>query len=247
VLDTNAAAARTREGPAQRAAETSTSARAQSGVAQPRRGVPSSSYRSRSTENAGAQAAPGAANESATARSQSGTPQPRRGVPSTSYRNRAADGAQQQSAAGAQANTTARTPPERVAPAQARQPGGAADGTSTYRSGGGMSQALGRSRSMAQPGAGARTSPGTVRANPDAGAARANPAVSPRASERSTGMPREASRAAPAPRASAAAPEPSRGGGAGAQRAESGGGSYRGDSGGGGGARSAHPAARHVR
>jgi hypothetical protein len=249
VLDSNAAAARTREGPAQRTTATSTSARAQNGVAQPRRGVPSSSYRSRSPENAGAQAAPGAANDSATARSQSGTPQPRRGVPSASYRNRAADGAQQQAAGAAQANTAARTPPGRVAPAQARQPDGAADGTraSTYRGGGGMSQAQGRSRSMAQPGAGARTSAGTVRANPDVSAARTSPAVSPRASERSTGMPREASRAAPTPRASAAAPEPSHGGGAGAQRAESGGGSYRGNSGGGGGARSAHPAARHVR
>jgi hypothetical protein len=198
--------------------------------------VPSSSYRSRSTENAGAEVTPAAPDESATAGSRSGTQQPRRGVPSSSYGNRAGELARQPAV---QADTAARTPPERIARTEARQPGATGDrAASTYR-GGGMSQALERSRALAQPGA---------RTSPDAGAPRTNAAVSPRASERSTGMPREAARAAPAPRQSTpAAREPS-GGGAGAQRAESGGGSYRGNSGGGGGgARSAHPAARHVR
>jgi hypothetical protein len=80
--------------------------------------------------------------------------------------------------------------------------------------------------------------------------------VSPRALERSTGMPREATRS-PAPRVSSApiARAPAQGGGAGAQRSESGG-SYRGNTGGGsaagggsyrgggGSERGAHPAAR---
>jgi uncharacterized protein DUF3300 len=136
--------------------------------------------------------------------------------------------------------------------AQAREPSGSTDGStaqpSRTRSGGGMSQALERSRAP-QANADARTS---------SGMARANPGVSPRASERSTGMPQESSRSAP-PRYQQSAPQreappprqqsfdsSSRGGGMSAQRsqppsgggqhANSGGndaGGYRGNSGGG--------------
>jgi uncharacterized membrane protein YgcG len=213
VLDSNAAAARTREGSAAQATRT-------------REGT---AYRG--TERAGA-AAPSTA----------ATQQPRRGVTSSTYRNRTADAAQRATET-AQASRPATQ--GNAAPA-AREPG-------SYRSGGGMSQALERSRATAQPNREVRTSPGTVRANPS---------VSPRAVERSTGMPRESARAVEAPRPSPAVRAPSNGGGASAQRSESagsyrgnsggggnsggnssGGGSYRG--GGGGGDRAAHPAARN--
>src|SRR5688572_27960356 len=112
--------------------------------------------------------------------------------------------------------------------AQARQPSapervGSATSQSYRSGGGGMSQAMGRSRATTQPSGDASTSPGTARTSPGA---------SPRAHQPSTGMPREASRPASPPRASAPATrEPSHGGGMGAQRSASGGGS-RGNSGG---------------
>jgi hypothetical protein len=157
--------------------------------------------------------------------------------------------------------------PSEPAQARARQPGASADASptpstrspsnGTTRSGGGMSQALERSRTPAQANANARTSPGATRSNPSM--ARANPGVSQRASERSTGMPQESSRSAP-PRYQQSAPpqreappprqqsfdSSSRGGGASAQRSEppaggnhgnsggnDGGSSHRGNSGGG--------------
>jgi hypothetical protein len=115
--------------------------------------------------------------------------------------------------------------PRGQAQAQARQPSTpSATASQSYRSnGGGMSQAMGRSRAATQPSGDARTSPGSAGTNPGA---------SPRAYQPSTGAPREASRATPAPRASVPAPrQPSHGGGMGAQRSESGSG-YRGNSGG---------------
>jgi hypothetical protein len=211
VLDSNAAATRTREGSANRTAG-GTAARATEGAA-------------------------------TSSRATNGASQPRRGVTSSGYRNGAAT--TQPQAADAQAAR-----PTRAAPAAQAQPGASAEtarapGT-TYRSGGGMSQAA-RNRATAQPGTEARASSST----------RTNPAVSPRAVERSTGMPRESSRAAPTQRESApSAPRPSapsvsaprQGGGASAQRSESGG-SYRGNSGGnqGAGSERAHPAAREGR
>jgi hypothetical protein len=133
---------------------------------------------------------------------------------------------------------------------QAREPNASSGASSTQpsrtRSGGGMSQALGQSRAAAQPNTGARTSPGAQRANPSM--ARANP-VSPRASEGSTGMPRESSRntaparqqSAPPPRQQSAPPPrqqsfdtASRGGGMSAQRSEPSGG-HQGNAGGNGG------------
>jgi hypothetical protein len=128
--------------------------------------------------------------------------------------------------------------------AQARQPGdstGAASAPpSRTRSGGGMSQALERSRTAAQPNPEARTSPGAARSNPSM--ARANPGVSPRASERSTGMPRQSSRSNPPPREQSA-PPPRQQSNDGGSRGNSGGGSYRG----GGNERSARGEARHTR
>jgi hypothetical protein len=155
---------------------------------------------------------------------------------SSGYRNRTVD-AQQQAA-----DAASPSPPARAAP-QA----GSTESAPAYRSGGGMSQALERNRAAAQPRAEARTTPGTARTNPSS--ARTSPAVSPRAYDRSTGMPRESTRA-PAPRETAPAMRaPSHGGGAGAQRGEAGGG-YRGGSGGGdggGGQRAPHAAARGAR
>jgi hypothetical protein len=58
---------------------------------------------------------------------------------------------------------------------------------------------------------------------------RTTPMVSPRATERSTGMPREAVRAAPPPRAAAPTAD-APGNGRGNPHASSGGGSYRGGS-----------------
>ncbi len=228
VLDSNAAATRTREGSANRATGSSAAGTA-------------------------TRALEGAATSS---RAANGTAQPRRGVPSSSYRSRSTESTQPQAGQTAQAAS-----PTRAAPGlqpQARPPGASAESSSappsTYRSGGGMSQALARNRAPVQPSADARTNPSS---------ARTNSGVSPRATERSTGMPRESSRAAPAQREAApsaprspAAPSvsaPRHGGGASAQRSESsgsGGGSYRGNSGGnegGGSQRSggSHPAARN--
>jgi hypothetical protein len=156
--------------------------------------------------------------------------------------------------------------PRESGQAQASQPGASSDAASappsrTNRGGGGMSQAQ-RSRTAVQPNTAARTSPGAQRANP--GMARANPGVSPRASEGSTGMPRESSRSAPPRQQSAPPPrqqsfDSSGGGGMGAQRSApagghgnaggndggnrgNGGGSYRG-----GGSERSHGAARHTR
>ncbi|HSC16383.1 MAG TPA: DUF3300 domain-containing protein [Gammaproteobacteria bacterium] len=160
-------------------------------------------------------------------------------------------------------STRAEAPPGRTHPAarnqaretgqaQARQPSDSSNASSapptrTYRSGGGMSQALERNRAAAQPN------------------------VSPRASEGSTGMPRESARNYAPPRQQSAPPPrqqsfdtSSRGGGmiaqrsepAGGQRGNAGGhdGGNRGHSGGGnssggsyrggGSERSAHGAAR---
>ena len=115
------------------------------------------------------------------------------------------------------------------------------------RTGGGMSQALERNRAETQANTGARTSPAAQRASPSM--ARANPGISPRASEGSTGMPRESSRSsAPARQQSASpprqqsAPPPrqqsfdtgSRGGGMSTQRSEPSGG-HAGNAGGNGG------------
>jgi hypothetical protein len=116
-------------------------------------------------------------------------------------------------------------------------------GQRTYRSGSGMSQAAERYRAPAQPNTQPntqpnvqpRTSPGATHANSNS-MARANPGVSPRASERSTGMPYESSRSAPPQRQQSfeASPPPSHGGGVSAQRSEPSGG-YHGNSGGGNG------------
>lgn len=247
VLDSDAAATRTREGSAN-----PTTGGARGGTA------------TRATEGA-----------ATSARTANGAAQPRRGVTSSSYRNRTVDGTQQQAAEAAQVTRPTRAAPgsqaqtQARAQPQARQPSGAAQTETprtptsqpTYRSGGGMSQALERSRAMAQPNTQARTSPGV---------ARANPGVSPRAYEGSTGMPRESTRSAPAQRQPApsapreSAPNvsaPRHGGGMSVQRSESGGGSH-GNSGGsnsgggndgggsyrgGGSERSSHAAARHAR
>jgi hypothetical protein len=211
-LDPSAAATRSREGSAYRA-NGNTAARTADGAApdrQPRRGVLDSNA-------AAARAREGSAyrpNENATA---AGTQSAARGTPL----GRA---------------TQPQIP--RGQSAQPRQPAASADAAAAtsqggYRSsGGGMSQAL-RNRATAQPNAATLPDPGVVaRTNP--GAARANPGVSPRVYERSTGMPRESSRAAaaPPPRESAPVVREQSGGGMSAQRSESGG-SYRGSSGGG--------------
>jgi hypothetical protein len=200
VLDSNAAAARTREGSVYRT---------QQGTARTQQ-------------------------DSAGARTTEGV-QPRRGVPSTAYRNGAAQTTQRATQA---AQARAPSANGSVQP-QGRERPTATQGT--YRSGGGMSQALERNRAVAQASREARTDPA---------------AVSPRAVQRSTGMPREATRSAPAPQPSVAAPRasapaaraPSHGAGVGAQRSSGGesrgnsGGSYRGGS---GSTRGAHPAARN--
>jgi hypothetical protein len=153
--------------------------------------------------------------------------------------------------------------PRESGQAQARQPDASNEASSaepnrTYRSGGGTSQALERSRTAAaQPNPEARTSPGSARSNPSM--ARANPGVSPRASERSTGMPRQSSRSSPPPREQSAPPPreqsapPPRQQSAPPRRQQSNDGGSRGNSGGGGnyrggGAeRSARGEARHTR
>jgi hypothetical protein len=220
----------------------------------PRRGVlDSDAAATRTREGSANRSTDGAATRATTsARAASGTQQPRRGVPSSSYRNRSAESTQPQAAGTGQTARPTRAAPnaEAQAQAQGRAPAASAETSrapaATYRSGGGMSQALTRNRAAAQPSAEARTSPSS----------RPNPGVSPRALEqRSTGMPRESSRAAPvqreaapsAPRQSApSVSAPRHGGGASAQRSEPAG-SYRGNSGGnegGGSGRGSHPAAR---
>jgi hypothetical protein len=220
----------------------------------PRRGVlDSSAAASRTREGSANRSAAGSAEGTVTTSpAASGTRQPRRGVTSSGYRSRTVESVQPQASEAAQAARPTRAAPG--AQAQARAPGAAAETSNapatTYRSGGGMSQA--RNRAGAQQSSEARTSP----------SARTSPGVSPRAIERSTGMPRESSRAAPAQREAApSAPRPPAaaapsvsaprhgGGGTSAQRSEPAG-SYRGNSGGnegGGSQRSggSHPAARH--
>ena len=152
----------------------------------PRRGVLDSSA-TRTREGSVYRGTAGAAQSS---RSTAGTQQPRRGVPSSTYRSRSIESTDRAMQAAQASRATRGTPVERSAVPQQRQPNAASNptarprpaptGQGTYRSGGGMSLALERSRAAA-------------------------PAVSPRAAERSTGMPREAARSAPAPRVSAPA------------------------------------------
>ncbi len=255
-LDTNAAATRTREGSAYR---TPASAGRTSGRGALDANAAAARTREGSTNRA-------AANPSTPARAQSGTPQARRDLPNASYRSRT-EGTQPQAAQGSRPNgapvgrsTQARGPVGQSAQSQtttgrgtqAREPVGhvaqprePSTGTSpgAHRGNGGMPQAM-RNRAPSQPNTAAAGSPG----------------VSPRALERSTGMPRESSRAASAPARQASPPvrAQSYGGGMSAQRSESGssarassgggnpgrgnsggdnGGSYRG---GGGSARSSH-------
>ena len=225
---------------------------------QAQRGAPGSSYRNRpagqpqATESAQANGTPRA---NGTAR---GTPQGR----STQARGPLG----QSTGQGTQANNSRGrgTQPQQPAgqSAQPREPSTSTlTSPGTYRGNSGMSQAQ-RNRAVPQPNAAAPTDPGAARTSP--GVARANPGVSPRAYGNSTGMPREAARAAPAPAPRESAPvarEPSRSGGMSAQRSESGGGgggSYRSDAGanrgggggsyrGGGSERSPRSAARHER
>jgi hypothetical protein len=238
VLDSNAT--RTREGAVDRSREGGVpGTTAASGTPQPRRGVTSESYRNRNAAGTQPQTA-----ESAQADRVRNSPNGRSTLaqPPMGRSTQANEGSNGRS-------TRAETPPGRTHPAarnqaresgqvQAREPGGSSDASSaqpsrTYR-GGGMSQALERSRATAQPNAGARTSPGAERANPSM--ARANPGLSPRASEGSTGMPRESSRSAP-PRQQSAPPS----------RQQSDNSASRGNSGGGGGERAARGEARHTR
>jgi hypothetical protein len=128
-------------------------------------------------------------------------------------------GAQSQAAIGRAQAATGRGTQAREPVGQAAQPREPSTVTSpgAYRGNGGMSQAM-RSRAPSQPNT----------------ASAGNPGVSPRALERSTGMPRESSRAASAPPRQATPPvrAQSHGGGMSAQRSESGAGT-RGNSGGG--------------
>jgi hypothetical protein len=178
-----------------------------------------------------------------TARAPDGTLQPRRdATPTSGYRDRNAVAAGAQTRASTPAQTRGSTPAVRT------------DENPRAR-------ALARAQSEAgQPGVATQSArpPAAVRENPVArpSAGRANPTVSPRAFERSTGMPRESGRAAEAPRAPApSVSAPRQSGAANAQRGESGG-SYRGNAGGGngsggsyrgGGDRSPNSAARHTR
>jgi len=200
VLDSNAAAARSREGSVYRT---------QQGAARVQQGAAGA----RTTESVA----------------------PRRGVPSTAYRSRAAQTTERATQGAERASQAARArAPSASGSVQAQGRQQPATSRGTYRSGGGMSQALERSRVIA----------------PASRESRTGTSVSPRAVQPSTGMPREATRSAPPPRASESAPRaPSHGGGVGAQRSDSGasrgnsgGGSYRGGS---GSTRAAHPAARN--
>jgi hypothetical protein len=175
------------------------------------------------------------------------------------------------SATGSRTTTTARAttsgtqPARRDAPSSSAYRSRSVETTERATQAGQANRATAQAnRAAGQPSAAARTNPGVVRATPntaartDPGVVRANPSVtraspsvSPRASERSTGMPREASRAVAAPRPSAPAARAPSGGGAGAQRSEpsgsspgnagggNGGGSYRGNAGSGGSQRAA--------
>jgi uncharacterized membrane protein YgcG len=157
-------------------------------------------------------------------------------------------GATSTRAATGSRTTTARTTTSSTQPARRDVPSSSAYRSRSIETTERAAQSAQANRATAQPGAATRTSPGVVRATPNTAArtnpgvvrsnpsvvTRATPTVSPRASERSTGMPREASRAAAAPPPSAPAARAPSGGGAGAQRSESGG-SYRGNTGGGNG------------
>jgi hypothetical protein len=231
VLDSGAAATRTREGSAYRGTEgaasntrASTSAGTQTGSPQPRRGVPSSSYRNRT---AGTQ--PQSTDSAQSNASTSGTPRGR--------------------------STLAQVPPGQARQPQARQP--AASGevarTPTYRSGGGgMSQAQ-RNRPAAPSSSAALANPGT---SPRASerstgmpreASRAAPAPAPRESAPAAREPTHGGGMS-AQRAESGSSYRGNSGGGSSYRGNSGGssgggGSYRG----GGSDRSSHPAARHER
>jgi hypothetical protein len=176
-------------------------------------------YRANTPAATGTRAAPGtrattSGRATSAARATTGTQQAGRAAPTSSssaYRGRSAEATERAAQAAAAGRPT-------QANRATLQPG-----TATRTNPGAV---------RATPNTAARTNPGVVRANPNA--TRPSPSVSPRATERSTGMPREASRATAPPRQSApVAREPS-GGGAGAQRSDSGG-SYRGNAGGGNG------------
>jgi hypothetical protein len=257
VLDSSAT--RSREGSVDRARDAAApGTSAANGTPQPRRGVTDESYRNRNATGTQPQTTETAqANRTRnTPNGRSTTAQPPMGR--STQANEASNGR----------STRPQTPPGQARPPQTGQAdaSGAPSSQGASRNGGGMSQALGRSRAAGEPSAGARTSPGAQRANPSV--ARANPGVSPRASEGSTGMPRESSRSSAPPRQQSAPPPrqqsfdaSSRAGGTSAQRSEPSGGHHgnaggndggnRGNSGGGsnrgGGERSGHAAARHER
>jgi hypothetical protein len=238
VLDSSTT--RTREGTVARQGAAPAPSAA-NGTPQPRRGVTSESYRNRNATAAQPQAAETAqanrARNTANGRSTLAQPPMGRGTPANAGSNGR--------------STRAQAPPGQTSQPprnQAREPGDSGGASSaqpgrTYRSGGGMSQALERSRAAAQPNTGARTSNGSERANPSM--ARVNPRLSPRATEGSTGMPRESSRSsAPSRQQSAPPPRQQSGGNDGGNRGNSGGGNSGGGSYRGGGERSAHGAAR---
>jgi hypothetical protein len=155
-----------------------------------------------------------------------GGQQPRRGVPSSTYRNRSIESTERATQT-AEANRATRAPIERSSTALPREPSVARNPAvesraaparqGTYRGGGGMSQALERSRA---------TAPATGM---------------PQEAVRSAPPVQRQREAAPVQR-EAAPVQQSDGGGASRQRSsDDGGGSYRG---GGGSQRSEHPAAR---
>jgi hypothetical protein len=228
VLDSTAT--RTREGAVAR--EGAAPSAAANGTPQPRRGVTSESYRSRNATTTQPQAT-----GTAPANRARSTPNGRTTLaqPPTGRSTQANEGSNGRS-------TRAQAPPGQTSQPprnQAREPGDSsgasgAQPSRTYRSGGGMSQALERNRPAAQPSTGARTSPGSERAN--ASVARVNPRVSPRATEGSTGTPPRQQSAPP--------PRQQSGGNDGGNRGNSGGGNSGGGSYRGGGERSAHGAAR---
>jgi hypothetical protein len=175
---------------------------------EPRRGVLDSS--ATRTREGSVYRAPGS---TAATSDTAATRQPRRGVPSSSYRSRIE--ATERATQAAQESRPA--PIERSATVQQRERGvvrPAPTREGTYRSGGGTAQALERARVTAPT----RDT-------------RSSTAVSPRAVERSTGMPREASRSAPqVQRESAPAVRAPTHGGVSSQSSGGDGGSYRGGS-----------------
>jgi hypothetical protein len=211
----NGAVTRTREGSAYRAnATAATGSRAATGAA------------------TGSRAAPGA-RATTPARATASGQQARSDVPnSAAYRSRSA----QTTARAAQEGRPALSGRPAQTNRSTAQPSAARSNQGAVRAN--PSAALTNSGAVrANPSSAARTSSSVVRSNPSA--ARTNPSVSPRATERSTGMPREASRvAAAAPRPAAPAARAPSGGGASAQRSD-GGGSYRGNASGGGSQRAA--------